>query len=251
MPGHDHKPKCVERKAEFVLPAERAQAPGDACPGRVLLIDDEPSILRFVYRGLRLHGFDVDCATDGLRGLDMVRTGGYDLLLLDLVMPGVDGIATLGMIMAAKPEQSVMVLSALSDVGSKVRCFELGAADYVTKPFAMEELLARVRARLRQPSAPGGELLIRAGGVGLDLRRHLADAGAGDVMLSGREFELLLYLMERAGTVCSREQLLAEVWDTPFDPQTNVVDVYVRRLRHKLGANTIETCRNVGYSFAG
>jgi two-component system OmpR family response regulator len=235
----------------MVLPAEDRANDADASPGRILLIDDEPSILRFVYRGLRLHGFDVDCATDGVHGLDMARTGDYDLLVLDLVLPDVDGISTLGMIMAARPEQTVMVLSALSDVESKVRCLELGAVDYVTKPFALEELLARIRARLRQPSASAGELFIRAGGIRLDLRRHVADAGTGEVLLSSREFDLLFHLMEHAGTVCSREQLLAEVWDTRFDPHTNVVDVYVRRLRHKLGAHKIETFRNVGYALSG
>jgi DNA-binding response OmpR family regulator len=133
-------------------------------------------------------------------------------------------------------------------VESKVRCLELGAGDYVTKPFALEELLARVRARLRRPAQPAAELFISAGHIRLDLQRHVANAGNGDVMLSAREFELLLYLMQRAGTVCTRDQLLAEVWDTPFDPHTNVVDVYIRRLRRKLGAHTIETFRNVGYA---
>jgi DNA-binding response OmpR family regulator len=203
---------------------------GDGTQGRILVIDDEPNILRFVSRALRGHGFEVDCAADGLRGLEMIRTGGYGLIVLDLVMPGVDGVATLRTMMAAKPEQPVMVLSALTDVESKVRCLELGAADYVTKPFALEELLARVRARLRRPASP------------------VANAGEGDVVLSAREFELLLFLMQRAGTVCPRDQLLAEVWDTPFDPHTNVVDVYVRRLRRKLGPNAIETFRNVGYA---
>ena len=221
---------------------------GDGTQGRILVIDDEPNILRFVSRALRGHGFEVDCAADGLRGLEMIRTGGYGLIVLDLVMPGVDGVATLRTIMAAKPEQPVMVLSALTDVESKVRCLELGAADYVTKPFALEELLARVRARLRQATSPGAELFISAGRVRLDLQRHVANAGDGDVVLSAREFELLLFLMQRAGTVCARDQLLAEVWDTPFDPHTNVVDVYVRRLRRKLGPNAIETFRNVGYA---
>jgi two-component system OmpR family response regulator len=220
----------------------------DATQRRILLIDDEPNILRFLSRALRGHGFHVDCAADGLRGLEMMRSGDYGLLVLDLVMPGVDGISTLKTIMAATPDQPVMVLSALTDVESKVRCLELGAADYVTKPFLLQELLARVRARLRQPSSPATKLFISAGRVRLDLQRHVADAGSGDVQLSAREFVLLLYLMQRAGTVCAREQLLAEVWDTPFDPHTNVVDVYVRRLRRKLGANTIETFRNVGYA---
>jgi DNA-binding response OmpR family regulator len=219
-----------------------------AAPGRILVVDDEPNILRLLSRALRGHGFDVECAADGLRGFEMLRTERYGLIILDLVMPGVDGIATLKMVMAAKPQQPVMVLSALTDVESKVRCLELGAADYLTKPFALDELLARVRARLREPASPGPELFISVGRLRLDLQRHSADVGNGEMMLSTREFELLLYMMRRAGTVCPRGQLLAEVWDTPFDPHTNVVDVFVRRLRRKLGANAIETFRNVGYA---
>jgi DNA-binding response OmpR family regulator len=231
-------------------PERRIEEPPDVAQGRILVIDDEPRVLRFVSRALRGHGFHVDCAADGLRGLEMARSGGYGLIVLDLLMAGVDGVATLKTIMAAKPAQPVMVLSALSTVEPKVRCLELGAADYLTKPFALEELLARIRVRLRQPAPPGTELVISAGRVRLDLQRHVADAGEGDgeVMLSAREFALLLFLMQRAGTVCTRQKLLAEVWDTPFDPHTNVVDVYVRRLRRKLGATTIETVRSVGYA---
>jgi DNA-binding response OmpR family regulator len=220
----------------------------DAVQGRVLVIDDEPNILRFLSRALRGHGFCVDCASDGLRGLELLRGGGYGLVVLDLLMPGVDGIATLKQIMGTHPEQPVMVLSALTDVESKVRCLELGAADYVTKPFALAELVARVRARVREPSPPGTELLVTAGRIKLDLQRRVANAGEGDATLAAREFELLLYLMQRAGMVCTRDRILAEAWGTRFDPHTNVVDVYVRRLRRKLGANSIETVRNEGYT---
>jgi two-component system copper resistance phosphate regulon response regulator CusR len=137
----------------------------------------------------------------------------------------------------------------MSDVESKVRCLELGANDYMTKPFALAELLARVRTRLRESGAPASDRFLRVGDVTLDLQRQDAELEGSRVALSGREFELLAYLMRRAGTVCSREQLLAGVWDCPFDPGTNVVDVYVRRLRRKLGGGTIETLRNVGYTF--
>jgi DNA-binding response OmpR family regulator len=139
-----------------------------------------------------------------------------------------------------------VVLSALTAVDFKVRCLDLGAADYITRPFALAELSARVRARLRQ-APPTGQRFIQVGRITLDLDRHAADAGAGQVVLSGREFELLLHLMRRAGHACSREQLLAEIWDTEFDPGTNVVDVYIRRLRRKLGGDAIETRRKVGY----
>jgi two-component system OmpR family response regulator len=228
--------------------AHDAHTDGSDARTRILLVDDEPTILSFVARILRGHGFTVDCAVDGAQALAMARAGGYELIVLDLVMPGVDGITTLKSIMAVRPEQAVMVLSALGDTDSKVLALELGAGDYLTKPFALAELLARVRTRLRQSVPKRSERFLRVGEVTLDLQRHSADAGNGQVMLSGREFELLHHLMRRAGEVCSREQLLAEVWDTQFDPGTNVIDVYIRRLRTKLGGDHIETLRSVGYA---
>ena len=217
-------------------------------PPRILVIDDEVSILSFVSRALRAHGFQADCARDGTHGLEFVRATDYQLVVLDLVMPNLDGVDTLKGIVAHRPEQPVLVLSALGDVESKVRCLEMGAVDYLTKPFALAELLARVRARIRSAGGQAGDRYMRVGPVTLDLQRHVADGGEGPVALSSREFDLLLHLMRRAGTVCSREQLLLDVWDCPFDPGTNVVDVYIRRLRSKLGRETIETLRNIGYS---
>lgn len=215
---------------------------------RILVIDDEVSILSFVSRALKAHGFHVDCARDGEHGLERVRATAYQLVILDLVLPSVDGIGTLRGILAHRPDQPVLVLSALGDVESKVRCLEIGAVDYLTKPFALAELMARVRARIRSTAGPAEERYLRVGPVTLDLQRHVADKGDGPIALSSREFDLLLHLMRRAGTVCSREQLLLDVWACPFDPGTNVVDVYIRRLRSKLGRETIETLRNIGYS---
>jgi two-component system, OmpR family, response regulator len=215
----------------------------------ILLIDDEPYILRFISSALAGHGFAVESAGDGEHGLDLATTGRFQLIVLDLALPGMSGIATLRAIRGVRPDLPVLVLSALSDVESKVRCLELGANDYMTKPFALAELLARVRTRLRESGAPASDRFLRVGGVTLDLQRQEAELDGDRVALSGREFELLAYLMRRAGTVCSREQLLAGVWECTFDPGTNVVDVYVRRLRRKLGGGTIETLRNVGYTF--
>ena len=161
----------------------------------------------------------------------MARTGRYQLIVLDLALPDVSGLTTLRAIRAAVPGQRVLVLSALSDVESKVRSLELGASDYMTKPFALAELIARVRARLRESAAPPSERFLRVGRVTLDLQRHAAELDGRQVSLSGREFDLLAHLMRRAEAVCSRDQLLADVWDCEFDPGTNVVDVYVRRLR--------------------
>ena len=149
----------------------------------------------------------------------------------------------------AQPQQRVLVLSALADVEHKVRCLELGASDYLHKPFALSELIARVRARLRQPASGPGERFVELGGVTLDVVRRTADGGSGPVTLSEREFLLLRHLMQRRGDVATRQELITEVWGYTFDPGSNVVDVCVGRLRSKLGADTIETVRNVGYRF--
>jgi DNA-binding response OmpR family regulator len=214
---------------------------------RILVVDDEPRIVSFVARGLAAAGFAIDSAHDGVRALDLMNTRPYELVVLDLLLPGIDGIDVLRRIIERKPEQRVLVLSALSDVDSKVRCLELGASDYLAKPFALTELVARVRARLRQPGAPPPTRTLEVGPVRLDLRRRTGDAGGGPVGLSEREFLLLEYLMRANGDTCTREELLADVWGYSFDPGSNVVDVYVGRLRSKLGSEVIETVRNVGY----
>jgi DNA-binding response OmpR family regulator len=213
------------------------------------VVDDEPRIVSFVSRGLAAAGFAIDSANDGVRALDLMRTRPYELVVLDLLLPGIDGMDVLRRIIERKPDQRVLVLSALSDVDSKVRCLELGASDYLAKPFALTELVARVRARLRQPGAAPMARTVEAGRVRLDLRRRTADSGGGPVGLSEREFLLLEHLMRANGETCTREELLAEVWGYSFDPGSNVVDVYVGRLRSKLGAEVIETVRNVGYRF--
>jgi DNA-binding response OmpR family regulator len=214
---------------------------------RVLVIDDEPRIVSFVQRALAAEGIPTEGVTDGARGLAMTLNGSYQLVLLDLLMPAMDGSSVLAQIMERSPHQPVVILSALTDVDTKVRCFGLGAADYIAKPFALAELLARVRARLRTNGANGNGTSLHAGGIALDLRRRAADAGEGPVAVSSREFLLLQHLMDRAGQVCTREEILADVWGCSFDPGTNVVDVYIRRLRSKLGPMLIETVRNVGY----
>jgi DNA-binding response OmpR family regulator len=160
-----------------------------------------------------------------------------------------DGVTVLRRLIEERPQQRVLVLSALSDVKEKVRCFELGASDYLSKPFALAELVARVRARLRQAGSGPEERHISVGEVTLDRLRRVADTGSGPVGLTERESALLEYLMTRRGDVCTRAQLLADVWGFGFDPGSNVVDVCVGRLRAKLGAHMVETVRNVGYRF--
>lgn len=216
---------------------------------RVLVVDDEPRITSFVSRALTAEGFQVDAAADGRRGLELARTGRYSLVVLDLLLPGMDGVSILRDLMQTRPDQRVLVLSALSDVNSKVECLEIGASDYLPKPFSLAELIARIRARLRQPASGPGERYLRLGGVTLDLVRRAADAGDGPVVLPEREFLLLRSLMVREGEVCGRHHLLEEVWGYGFDPGSNVVDVCVGRIRSRLGADVIETVRGVGYRF--
>jgi DNA-binding response OmpR family regulator len=213
---------------------------------RILVVDDEPKIVGFVCRSLSAQGFSVDGATDGALGLRLIHTRDYELVVLDLLMEGIDGATVLARAMKYRPELPVLVLSALSDVDTKVRCFQLGAADYMTKPFALAELRARILARL--PSSPGPrEAILRHNGLELDLERRLVNTGEAPVRLSHREFALLEHLLRYQGEVFSRAELLEEVWGYSFDPGTNVVDVYVGRLRAKLGSSLIVTVRNVGY----
>jgi two-component system copper resistance phosphate regulon response regulator CusR len=218
---------------------------------KLLVIDDEPRIVDFLARALVAHGFSVDRARGGVEGLARACAEPYDLVVLDLRMPHVDGFAVLQRTLATRPEQRVLVLSALGDVDTKVRALQLGACDYLTKPFATAELLARIGAQLRRAAVGPGQAsprVERLAGVELDLDRRTADAGRGPVCLSAREFELLRHLMVRQGDVCTREELLKEVWGCEFDPGTNVVDVGIRRLRSKLGADVVATIRNVGYA---
>jgi two-component system OmpR family response regulator len=214
---------------------------------RVLVVDDEPRIVSFISRALTAEGLGVDSAYDGARALELARNRKYELVVLDLLLPGIDGVSVLRGMIESRPEQRVLVLSAVSDVESRVRCLELGAADYLAKPFALAELLARVRARLRQPAAPTAPRILMTGRLSLDLVRRVADAGQGPIGLSEREFLLLQHLMRKEGEVCTREGILADVWGYSFDPGSNVVDVYVGRLRATLGAELIETVRSVGY----
>jgi DNA-binding response OmpR family regulator len=217
---------------------------------RILIVEDEARIASFLGHALTSCGFEVEWANDGAAALKKLTQVSYDLVLLDLLLPGVDGFSVLRELAGVRPDQQVLVLSALSDVESKVRCFELGASDYLTKPFSIAELVARVRARVQHATDRVDARFLEQGGLKLDLRRRVAHSNGKLVNLSTREFLLLEYLMRKEGDVCTRQELLAAVWGYTFDPGTNVVDVYVRRLRTKVGRETIETIRNVGYSYA-
>lgn len=223
--------------------------PSIADVARVLVVDDEPRIVSFVARALAAEGFRVDAAHDGARALQLASSGSYDLIVLDLLLPELDGVSVLQQVIQRRPDQRVVILSALSDVETKVRCLELGASDYISKPFSLAELSARIRARLRQSGAGPRHRSLHRSGITLDLTRRVVEASGRSVSLSEREFLLLEHLMRADGDVRSRQQLLADVWGYSFDPGSNVVDVCVGRLRGKLGPDVIETVRNVGYRF--
>lgn len=220
---------------------------------RILVTEDEPRIRAFVTRALEAEGFAADAARDGREALELALHERYDLIVLDLLLPCVDGLTVLRELRRIQPDLPVVILSARSDLPTKLRGFDLGADDYVQKPFALDELLARIRARLRRPRPEeGDERALRAGSLVLDLARHQVRLDDGAVDLTHREFRLLLYLAERPGEVVSRERLLAEVWGYHFDPGSNVVEVCVRRVRKKLGPNApIETVRAAGYRLVG
>jgi DNA-binding response OmpR family regulator len=210
------------------------------------VIDDEPRILNFVGRGLRGEGFLVDVSPEGAEGLRRALSERYALVILDLLMPGLDGTAVLRGILARKPQQAVLVLSALTSTQSKVTALELGAEDYLDKPFAFDELLARVHARLRGV-ARNSATHVTSTRLTLDVIKREADSGSGPVPLAEREFLLLRELMRNAGHTVSKERLLSAVWGYHFDPESNVVDVYIRRLRAKLGTEAVITVRGEGY----
>jgi two-component system, OmpR family, response regulator len=223
------------------------QAPGQAGP-RILLVEDEPRIRDFITRALVTAGYGVAAAGNGAEGLRLALAGDYDLVILDLIMPDIDGRVVLTQVLRERREQAVLVLSCLADVTTKVDCLELGAQDYLTKPFSLAELLARVRVRLRG-EVHAGELL-KVGDLVLHVSRLEANIGHGPVALTRLEFLLLRELMEHAGQSVGKGQLLASVWGFDFDPGSNVVDVCVRRLRSKLGFELIETVRGEGYRLA-
>ncbi len=235
-----------------------------AYPGRILVVDDEPKIRSFIGRALSTAGYTTEFAGCGADGLRRALAARYDLVILDLVMPDLDGRQVLGQLLAEHPDQAVIVLSCVADVAAKVDCLERGARDYLTKPFSLAELLARIRVRLREDAHLRGDAhsrgeapahadphphaeVIRAGDVMLDVGRLVADIGQGPVPLTRLEFLLLRELAEHVGQSVPKGKLLATVWGYDFDPGSNVVDVCVRRLRSKLGFDLIKTVRGEGY----
>ena len=214
----------------------------------ILIAEDEERIAAFVAKGLRAHGYEASAVMTGEAALARIETGGIDLLVLDLGLGDMDGFEVLRYLRAEGYELPVIVLTARSSVTDTVTGLESGADDYMAKPFRFEELLARVRLRLRsQPAATARNNVLVHGRLQLDLRTRRMRVDDVEVDLSAREFALAEMFMRNPGDVLTRERLLSEVWGYDFDPGSNVVDVYVRYLRRKLGAEHFDTIRGVGY----
>jgi DNA-binding response OmpR family regulator len=219
----------------------------------VLVIEDEPGIVDFIERGLQAEGFEVRSAPDGNSGLEKALGEDVDLVVLDLMLPGRSGFDVLGELRDVKPTLPVIVLTARREVEERVAGLDAGAVDYLTKPFSLSELAARVRAQLRV-AAQSPTTTLMAGGLEVDLLTREVRCGGTLVRLSTTEFELLVYLLRNRGQVLSREQILRVVWGYDYDPGTNVVDVYIGYLRRKLrdadgSRMPIVTVRSVGYRF--
>ena len=215
---------------------------------RLLVVEDEARIASFLVKGLSDQGYCVECVATGAAALERGRDPELDLLILDLGLPDMDGLDVLRELRTEGRWLPVIILTARGEVEDRVEGLNIGADDYLTKPFAFDELLARVRARLR--SHNGDLMYLEVGGVRLDPRARRAEVAGEAVELTDREFALLEMLLQHAGETVAREHLLLQVWGLSFDPGTNIVDVYVGDLRRKVGETRIETVGNGGYRFA-
>lgn len=219
---------------------------------RLLVVEDEPKLAQYLHKGLSENGYIVDVAADGIEGRRLATGGEYQLVLLDLMLPGVDGFTVLKAMRAERPNTPVLMLTARDKVEDRVRGLEQGADDYLVKPFAFSELLARVAALLRR-GAPAAQpaTVLKLGDLEVDLIARRAHRGAERLDLTAKEFNLLSLLLRRRGQILSRTTLAEQVWDMNFDSDTNVVEVAVRRLRAKLDdpfeSKLLHTVRGMGY----
>ena len=219
---------------------------------RILIVEDDAEAAAYLTKAFREAGHVPDHAGDGLTGYSMAEGGGYDVLIIDRMLPRLDGLSLIRSLREQNDTTPVLILSALGQVDDRVKGLRAGSDDYLTKPYAFSELLARVEILARRRSGPRAEpTTLRVGTLELDRLSHRVARAGQDIMLQPREFRLLEYLMRHAGQVVTRTMLLEQVWDYHFDPQTNVIDVHVSRLRGKIekGFNTamIQTVRGAGY----
>ena len=218
---------------------------------KILVVEDEKRVANFISRALRENSYDVDIAATGERALEMAATTTYDSILLDVRLPGLSGVQVCRELREAHVDTPILMVTARTLVEQRVEGLDAGADDYLTKPFAVAELMARVRALIRRRLHTGGAVL-QCGRVQLDRHRRRVSVGDKVVSLTAREFGLLEFLMSRSPEVVSRSEILERVWDQAFDSETNLVEVYINRLRQKLsderGARMIHTVHGVGYS---
>ena len=219
---------------------------------KILLIEDDPQVAAYVANGLREHGHVVEHSANGRDGLVLASSGGYDVMVVDRMLPGLDGVAIVRTIRAAGARAPVLLLTTLGGVNDRVEGLEAGADDYLTKPFAFAELLARLNALARRPPLTDETTVLRVGDLELDRLRRMVTRGGKRIELQPQEFRLLEYLMRHAGQVVTRTMLLENVWEFHFDPQSSVVETHISRLRAKVdrefGAELIHTVRGAGYS---
>lgn len=219
---------------------------------RILIIEDDRDAAAYLVKAFREVGHIVDSAADGVVGYDLALEGGYDVAIVDRMLPKMDGLSLIGALRAQKNETPVLILSALGQVDDRVKGLRAGGDDYLAKPYAFSELLARVEALARRrPSGAPEETVYRLGDLVLDRLSHKVTRAGEDIVLQPREYRLLEYLLQNAGKVVTRTMLLEHVWDYHFDPQTNVIDVHVSRLRAKIDrdfeAPLLHTVRGAGY----
>jgi len=220
---------------------------------RILLVEDEKKMSSFIERGLKEEGYAVDAAFDGETGWDYANTNDYDLIILDLMLPKMNGIAVCSKIREKGLRVPVLMLTARDAVEDKVKGLDAGADDYLTKPFAFDELLARMRALMRRPQTLEQEVVLSVASIKLDLLARRVWVADREVSLSQKEFALLEFLMRKKGDVVSRAQIAEHVWDLHFDPMSNTIDVFINFLRKKIDTgrdkSLIETVRGSGYRF--
>ena len=213
----------------------------------ILVVEDSERIASFIVKGLQSHGYQVTHTPNGEDALKLSAAAEFDLVILDIGLPGIDGFAVLEQLRGSGNEVPVIVLTARDSVDNTVASFEGGADDYMSKPFSFEELLARVRRRISTPGEVVAETTLSHKDIVLDLRTRRVSAAGIDHDLTAREFTILEFFLRHAGQVLSREQILSRVWGFDHDPGSNVVDVYIRYLRQKLGNDSIQTVRGMGY----
>lgn len=220
---------------------------------RILVVEDEKKIQSFIRKGLTEQGYVVDVSSDGNEGLILAETRPYDAIVLDIMLPGRDGLSILRLLRKKKNKVPVIIITARSDVSERIEGLDLGADDYLVKPFYLEELIARLKSILRR-SAGEGLSILEIKDLRLNLMTHTASRGGVDIELAPREFEVLELLMRTPGRVLSRTQIIEHVWEYHFDPDTNLVDVYIRRLRkkidHEFDDKLIQTVRGIGYTLS-